>query len=306
MHLLGLISYRITIYGVIQMNNKSIIPFYEIDQDNIIYPSSDEVEVLEYYLNQKDKFDTLIKSFHIADFNFHQLFYHFTIYSDDTLKREEGLPSDDFVVINALIINYLSTSKMFVDIVENFDSSLYETFHSYVSSKFDSSFYYQLMTILRNFSLHGHLPVYLHDNRYSFNLNYILEEGKRFNFNKTSKRKIEEITRRIFEEYQDIANISLLRTVVEYHKVILEIFVHFFTVNYYNFLKVYNNFQKIIKRYDHKKRNDSVCVALDDTLHIVKSTDSVNKLFRVEQFKAKKHLETHINNFKQIINSNGQ
>ena len=278
-----------------------MIPYSNIDKDKIIYPLPEELAIFEDYLNQNDKFDTLIKSFHITNFNFHQILYNFTMHTDDILIRTNGLPSDDFIVINTLIINYLSTAKMFIDIVENFDSSLNNMIHSFTSQKYDSNFYYQLMTALRNFSLHGHLPVFKNSNRYCFNLNYILEEGKRFNFSKSSKEKIEEITQKIREEHQDIANISFSRTIVEYHKVNLEIFNQFFTVNASNFLEKYNKFQTVLKKYKGKQQNDSICVALDNTLHLVKTSCGLVDSFKKEQQLAEGYLNNHIENFKRII-----
>lgn len=221
--------------------------------------------------------------------------------ADDTLIRTNGLPSDDFILINTLLINYLSTSKMFIDIVEHFDNSLYDDIHSFTSNKYDSSFYYQLMTELRNFSLHGHLPVYYNDNRYSFNLHYILEEGKKYNFNKTRKAKIKKISQQIREKHNDIANISFSRTLVEYHKVIIEIFEHFFTINTPNFSKEYDNFRKIIDKYKDKEQDDSVCMLLEDSLHIVNTSDEMIESFNNEHSNANRFLKGHIKNFRDIL-----
>ena len=248
------------------MNNKSIVPYSRIDEEKVIFPSNEESEIIENYLGQIDKFHTLVKTFNINNFNFHQILYHFTMHADDTLIRTNGLPSDDFTVINTLLINYLSTSKMFVEIVENFDKSVYDDIHSFISDKYDSSFYYQLMTELRNFSLHGHLPVYYNDGRYSFNLHYILEEGKKHKFNKARKEKFKVISQQIRENHNNIANISFSITLIEYHKVIIEIFEHFFVIYTPDFSKKHCNFRKIIDKYNENEKDNYACVYLDDSL----------------------------------------
>ena len=152
-----------------------------------------------------------------------------------------------------------------------------------------------------NFSLHGHLPVYYNDNRYSFNLHYILEEGKKYNFNKTRKAKIKKISQQIREKHNDIANISFSRTLVEYHKVIIEIFEHFFTINTPNFSKEYDNFRKIIDKYKDKEQDDSVCMLLEDSLHIVNTSDEMIESFNNEHSNANRFLKGHIKNFRDIL-----
>lgn len=283
------------------MNNKSIIPFSRIDKEKVIFPSNEESAIIENYLGQIDKFHTLVRSFHINNFNFHQILYHFTMHADDTLIRTNGLPSDDFIVINTLLINYLSTSKMFVDIVENFDKSLYDDIHSFISDKYDSSFYYQLMTELRNFSLHGHLPVYYNDGRYSFNLHYILEEGKKYKFNKARKEKFKVISQQIRENHNNIANISFSITLIEYHKVIIEIFEHFFVIYTPDFSKKHCNFRKIIDKYNENEKDNYACVYLDDSLHILNISNSMIETLKKEHSNAIEILNVYIKKFKELI-----
>ena len=190
---------------------------------------------------------------------------------------------------------------MFVEIVENFDKSVYDDIHSFISDKYDSSFYYQLMTELRNFSLHGHLPVYYNDGRYSFNLHYILEEGKKYKFNKARKEKFKVISQQIRENHNNIANISFSITLIEYHKVIIEIFEHFFVIYTPDFSKKHCNFRKIIDKYNENEKDNYACVYLDDSLHILNISNSMIETLKKEHSNAIEILNVYIKKFKELI-----
>ena len=253
------------------MNNISIIHYNDIDKSKLnclVFPTKDETCLVESYIKIHDSFNTLKESFYMTEFNFFQIANNFIIHSDDRLTRTTNHPFSNFCVINTLIANYLSISKMFIDLVEKFNSSSTTPMKEFLSNLYDNNFCYCLMSTLRNFTLHGHLPIYLnidkYQERYSFNLDYILEEGKNFKFSKSAKKNIEDLTRKIHEQYKSISNISFSKTILEYHKLLFDIFNKFFDVHYSSFCNIQKEFDSFLKKYESYVQNNLIFIKISN------------------------------------------
>lgn len=108
---------------------------------------------------------------------------HYELMSNDTIIKKDNLniEENDGIIINALVINYISSARPFVESIETFVKEMfkieeYENFKKlYLNKLYDEKFTYRFLYSLRNYSQHGHLPVYIdYNNKCSFNLEEIL------------------------------------------------------------------------------------------------------------------------------------
>lgn len=292
------------------MNNTILFHTNDIDKSKLKYvvlPTKDETILIESYMKLHDSFHTLRESFYMTDFNFFQITNNFIIHQDDRLTRTTCQPFNDFSVINALVANYLSISKIFIDLVEKFNSPYNGSMKEFISDVYDKNFSYCLMSILRNFTLHGHLPVYLNKNqyleRYSFNLDYILTEGRNFKFSKSGKSNIENLASKIHKQYKCISNISFSRTIIEYHKLIYDIYIKFFELNYISMCEIQEEFELFLNKYRSNVHNKLIIININNDLHGLIISDYNIKGFEKEHKRIKLELSKYINKFKDILPS---
>ncbi len=288
------------------MNNKTVLSLEDIDTSKLgefISPTEEESSFIEKYINIQDYFKTMRDSFYMTEFNFYQIFDNFIVHSDDRLTRNTNQPFNDFCVINSLIANYLAVSKMFIDLVAKFDSPSNSELKTFISEIYNNKFCYCLMSTLRNFTLHGHLPVYYFQNRYSFNLDYILVEGEKFKFSKSGKMRIKNTSSKIFNQYQLPPNISLSVTIIEYHKLLFDIFIKFFEVNILFLNEVQSKIDSYINRHLSEVRNNTICININNKRHLLIISDCNIKIFEHEYKCTKSKLDKHMKTFKDILPS---
>lgn len=282
------------------MNNKTILLLKDINTSKLgefISPTEEESSFIEKYINIQDYFKTMRESFYMTEFNFYQIFDNFIVHSDDRLTRNTKQPFNDFCVINSLVANYLAVSKMFIDLVEKFDSPSNSELNTFISEIYNNNFYYCLMSTLRNFTLHGHLPVYYFQNRYSFNLDYILVEGEKFKFSKSGKMRIKDTTSKIFHHYQLPPNISLSVTIIEYHKLLFDIFIKFFEVNRLFLEGIQTKMDLYINKHLSEVKNDTICININNSSHVLIVSDLSIEVFEHEYKSTKVKLDKYIERF---------
>lgn len=157
------------------------------DIENLELPilDSEEKEKIEYYVEITRHIQEIYELFNIFRFNLNNLLNYYELHYDDSILRKSYLDSkeNDFTIINALVLNYISAGKVLTESIENFmninvdkESILYTSFmddHFY--KIYNKNFYYRFLLHLRNFSQHGHLPISIDiKNRFYFNLRQIL------------------------------------------------------------------------------------------------------------------------------------
>ena len=288
------------------MNNKTILLLKDIDTSKLgefISPTKEESSFIEKYINIQDYFKTMRESFYMTEFNFYQIFDNFIVHSDNRLTRNTKQPFNDFCVINSLVANYLAVSKMFIDLVEKFDSPSNLKLKNFISEIYDKNFYYCLMNTLRNFTLHGHLPVYYFQNKYSFNPDYIIVEGKNFKFSKSGKIRINDTASKIFNQYQLPPNISFYVTIIEYHKLLFDIFIKFFEVNRLFLEGIQTKMDLYINKHLSEVKNDTICININNSPHVLIVSDCNIKIFEHEYKCTKSKLDKHMKTFKDILPS---
>mgnify|MGYP001688509900 FL=1 len=203
----------------------------DLNLDDIVHLSKENEKLIVNFLSTSDELHTINQFYHVYIFNFCQILYHFELDTNDNIRKQNGLNGDEFIIINSLLINLMSSSKTLVDLLIHFDKKYSQKLEKMINRIYDSEFLYILIMTLRNFALHGHIPLSFNQNRYSFNLDYILKEGEKFNFSKSSKEAFIRIRDEIRHVYGDIANIAFTKTLMDFHLNLLKIYYHFYLEN---------------------------------------------------------------------------
>ena len=232
------------------------------DIENYSFPVADECDAVIF--DQYIQLDTIVNE--IEQLN--QMFLYnlrafdpYILKYDDKVFLKDADVSVDFITINALFTNLISSGKVLMDRVDvildkDFQGNHLETFRKQCSAKiYEHSFAYRFFSKLRNVCQHGHLLVsQRQDGRFCFDLNQI-KELRHFCFdNKAIKGEIERIIAEIGQKYHDEPNICFTRNIDEYVKAVFEI--------YYKFLNyIRSDVEEICKNATDilRKRSEYVC-----------------------------------------------
>ncbi|EID27881.1 hypothetical protein HMPREF1048_1359 [Streptococcus mitis SK575] len=261
------------------MNNKSLIPMPDLNLNDIVHLSKENEKLIVNFLSTSDELHTINQFYHVYIFNFCQIFYHFELGTNDNIRKQNGLNGDEFIIINSLLINLMSSSKTLVDLLINFDKKYSQKLEKMINKIYDSELSYILIMTLRNFALHGHIPLYFNQNRYSFNLDYILKEGEKFNFSKSSKEAFTKIRDEIRHMYGDIANIAFTTTLMDFHLNLLKIYYQFYIENQALLESFFKSVELKLQKEKRKIKNGQLIIEIDGELHSIIMC-SKTKLFK--------------------------
>lgn len=205
----------------------------KIPQFNIM-----EKHTLENYMEITRHFQEIDRLFEIFQFNLENLLTFYQLDNNDYITRnfEFNFTSNDNIIINSLIISYLSAGKTLTSSIEAFakihfgeNSDDFKDFKGNCLNKiYDENFHYRLLIRLRDFAQHGHLPVTTIDsnNRCCFNLQNILYTPH-YNHNKQLKQQIEKLIEDIHKQFSDYPHIAFTLSIVEFNICIIKIYLNF-------------------------------------------------------------------------------
>ena len=251
------------------MNNKNIIIDKSLSDKKMMKLSDDDTETISAYINIIDQIHTIENIIHIHSLNFHQIFYHFNIDRSGIVEKRNGLDCDNFSLLNSLTISFMATGKTLVEKLEQFDKKSSKSLTPFINNIYDTNFSYKLIITLRNFALHGHIPVYDNEGKFSFNLQYILDEGKNFHFSSSSEKALKEIIQKIEDQYEDIANIAYTSTIVKFQHEILNILIKFFTINKKFCCELFTTSETIIQKKNKNPKRQVVYFKIFNETHAI-------------------------------------
>lgn len=195
--------------------------------------------------------------FRIFKFNIERLRESYTLMSNgDVLCGERNADSeDDYIAINAYIVNILGSGRTLVEAMDLYisenkeiDESVRKTYFDYEHDLYDTSFAYRLLIRLRDLTQHGHLAVSKVGNNYSFDLKQITEKPH-FSHNKKLGDEIKRISTEIIETYRDAPTISLTQAVAEYVSKLFMLYQKFWQEASSEFHNSYAAFESVLRSY---------------------------------------------------------
>ena len=195
--------------------------------------SVEDKELFTSYVEITRHFIELNRLFQMFESNLGLLLTCYTINTDDSIVRNNfnGL-GEDYILINTLTTNYVSSSKTLTESIETFmkiylSEQNFDKFKRNVLSKvYDESFSYRFLLLIRNFSQHGHLPVNIYNQKAYFDLDKI-SSMRHFNISGKKKSEIEKIRENIIAEFGNFPHISFLYTIAEFNLKTIEVYLNF-------------------------------------------------------------------------------
>ena len=216
-----------------------------IKSDNVIY------EALLKFVQANAHIQELEYLFQIYQYNFTLLHGKFTLKVDDSIQKKDSIDIENYVAINALVINLISAAKILTDSIQVFYKKYSSEEEFQKINRFDESFSYRLCYFLRNYSQHGHLPVSCPDGtHYCFELKRILNTQD-FSIKKTTKEEFTNITDEIYEKYKDSPKIGFVITLVEYDYIINEIYNDFLLKIKSCYYNIIDSIETFVQNYPH-------------------------------------------------------
>lgn len=255
----------------------------DLNLDDIVHLSKENEKLIVNFLSALDELHTINQFYHIYIFNFYQILYHFELDTNDNIRKQNGLNGDEFIIINSLLINLMSSSKTLVDLLIQFDKKYSQKLEKKINKIYDSEFSYILIMTLRNFALHGHIPLSFSQNKYSFNLDYILKEGEKFNFSKSSKEAFIRIRDEIRHLYGDIANIVFTKILMDFHLNLLKIHYHFYLENQSLLESFFKSVELKLQKEKRKIKNGQLIIEIDGECHSIIMSSKIALLNKLMQ-----------------------
>lgn len=285
----------------------------DIDFGKIPNFTNSELHTIEEYIEFTRHLLEINQLFKIFRVNLNDILLHYELYANDFFKRKINFndKESDYIVINALTINYISSAKTLTESIENFiesklgEDKLEDFKTSCLSKIYDERFSYRLLIRLRDYAQHGHLPVSLStDKRCSFNLEKIIDTPH-FSHNKKLQGEIIRIKEKVFDEFEDTARITFTRSIAEFEISILEIYMNFINIIREKLFELLNNFNNLIKEKPeiiHKSTNylNGLILYPIDNENInginpegkpIEMIDDIKKELQKDLIKAKKEFE---------------
>lgn len=304
------------------MNTEEYLLFSDLDIDieKVKVPdfSEEEYKFIENYIEFTRHIQEIDQLFRIFKINFQDILLHYQLYNNDTIIRQMDLENkeDDIIIINALVINYISSAKTFTESVENFivkklGKDELEKFKSmYLSKIYDENFSYRLLIRLRDYAQHGHLPVHMsYDKKYSFDLEQILYTPH-FSQNQKMKDEITNIIEKIYNEFGNNPRIMFTRTIAEFQLCVFEIYISFISTIKEMLIDLEKKLEKLIKERPEVIHNSEDILngfifytINNENLHCFNPKESPQKMLVDIEKNLKKEFRNEKKNFNKLLKS---
>lgn len=174
--------------------------------------------------------------------------------SGEVLKKgKPAVSPDDFIAINAIAISIISAGSTLVDSLECYikthcSGHILNTFKDASGRIFDTVFEYKLLSQLRNYSQHGHIPLGIQSKKYCFDL-YQIFNTPHLKLNAVAKRDFINYSRSIMEDYHDTPTLSFTLTLARYVEQISKLESLFYTLTEKQFFELNKAFLEISDKY---------------------------------------------------------
>lgn len=277
------------------MDTEIMLPYQDFDINDItlLDYTEKEMHIITSYIELSRHLQEINQLFEIFQYNLKRLLSIYELNNRDTVIRHvpyfEGF--SDRIELNALLINYISSGKTLIDSIESCikttyskASTEYTSFRQFLSSVYDNCFSYRLLTRLRDFAQHGHLPVSVIDNIICFDIAQITNTPH-FKHNNTILTEMEKFNEQLLLIQKSQSHHVFTLAVAEYTTSMCNVYYRFWLAIYDAFLVKENKLYTLITENPqcivHRNRNLNgwLFYLIDDTLHTFNTEiDSLSKL----------------------------
>ena len=195
---------------------------------------------LKSYTNKIISFEEITDLFEIFIYNLTSMRQYYQIYGNDKIKPNLNLLNgqNDYILINALVNNYISAGKTLVESIETYmkvnigiNEPITKLFiQNCLNNTYDSFFEYRFIYHLRNLYQHGHLAIGIEDNKMYFDLNAIAL-ALNFTQNPPLEQELLNIIDEIATVYEDYPRITVTKILSQFNICVLNICRDFINIH---------------------------------------------------------------------------
>lgn len=277
------------------MDTEKMMPYQDFDIDNITLPdfTDDALQIVQSYVEITRHTQETHQLFELFQYNLKRLLSIYELNNEDCIKRLEPRfeSFSDRIELNALVINYISSGKTLIDSIQSClksasseDTTRYNEFSKFLSSVYDHCFSYRLLTRLRDFAQHGHLPVSVMNNTMCFDIAQIIHTPH-FNHNKSILAEMKKFNEELLVIQKTQPHYVFTLAVAEYTVSICNIYHNFWLAIQEAFLTTEKNVRTLIGEVPecivHKNNslNGYLFYLTDETLHTFDTTEDSLTMF---------------------------
>lgn len=303
------------------MDTEKFFSFKEIDIEKVnVYVLSDEDrETVAAYVELTRHLQELKQLFDMFRFNLEDMLNTFEIFANDIVRRKAGanIKSSDFIAVNALTINLISSGRTVTDSAEACMKNSYgensEEICSFkencLSKIYDENFGYRFLYHMRNFSQHLHLPVSCSGGRYCFDLWQIINTPH-MKSNAALKQELTDLNKRAIDNHNSVFHASFCITLAQYTYAVSHIYYEFLRRIKRRLLELKKELMRslnenpVILNHEDERFNGNLLYMMseeDTTIHMFDPDDHVEKMHSNHLKEAKKFYNTQKREHNAVI-----
>ena len=302
------------------MDTEKTLPYpdFDINDITLLDFTDDDLKIIHSYVEITRHVQEIHQLFELFQYNLKRLRSVYELNNRDCIKRHGPIFEEfsDRIELNALVINYISSGKTLIDSIQyciknsySDDSTKYENFCRFLSSVYDGNFSYRLLTRLRDFAQHGHLPVSVIDNMMCFDIAQIVSTPH-FNHNKTILQEMKDFNEELLVVQKTQPHYVFTLAIAEYTVSMLNVYQSFWIALKESFLIKEKDIRTLIEQvpecivHENGKMNGFLFYLIGNNLHTFNtSEDSLVMLsHHLEEAKQIYELETNeLNEFRKSI-----
>ncbi len=302
------------------MDTEKMLPYQDFDLDGITLLdfTNEALQIIQFYIEVTRHVQEIHQLFELFQYNLRRLLSVYELNNGDRVKRHEPYFEgfSDRIELNALVINYISSGKTLIDSVQTCIKSSYsenktkaDKFSASLSSVYDDCFSYRLLTRLRDFAQHGHLPVSVINNIMCFDIAQIIHTPH-FNHNKTILEEMKKFNEELLVVQKTQPHYIFTLAVAEYTVSIYNIYHSFWLTVQDVFLSAEKNIRTLIEEapecviHKNDSMNGYLFYLTDETLHAFDTSEDSLTMFAHHLDEAKQIHESEakeLNEFRKSI-----
>lgn len=248
------------------MDTEKFYPIREFDFNNIAVADFSEKDIIlvKEFIEITRWVQEIGQLFQVFSYHRENLQTTYDLNNLDTIIRRRTYLSEygDLIEINALIGSLLSAGNTLVGSLIACDNAVLgkqdtrKTLEDYNSEVYDRSFAYKLLTRLRDFSQHGHLPVSINEDRFCFDISQIAKTPH-YSHNKALRNEIDQIEGAFVKSIETQALLTFTLNVAEYALSVIDIYHSFWENLRSTYYAICNSIQELFDAHPEYVTHDN-------------------------------------------------
>ena len=300
------------------MDTEKILPASGLDLEKItILEYSDaDFEMIQSFVEITRHIQELQQLYLVFRYNQRVLLSTYDLNNSDRIKRNRPHFEnfDDRTELNALVVSLISAGKTLIDSITTCVQTsakkpeISASFKKFLSQTYDGSFSYRLLTRLRDFSQHGHLPVSVDEGRVCFDIAQIMNTPH-FNHNKSLRQEMQRFVDELIVMNKTRPLHVFTFAMAEYTVLVYKVYTEFYACLEPIFSEINSGFRRLILQYPESIKHENadfdgyLFYVIDNTLHLLNTADDPMLMFKTYKCEAIRNYDDEQQKFHSLQSS---